>query len=533
MKKTLSCMLALVLTLALLAPVLAGAETAVNTDGYPIVNEPITLRVLASLNNYVEDLETNGFTKYYEDLTGIHLEFEMVPSAGKVDKLNAVMSSGDYPDILLNMSVAQETVFAYAAQGMFIPLTPYIDEYMPNLKAIIDTKPELASVLRYPDDNFYDVCKIEESYITMYPYKLYVYQPWLDALEIAPPTTTDELYEMLKAIKEGDPNQNGKADEIPFLSMSQMPWEAYLMTPFVYDDGAKRFIAVDGHIQAAYTQPEWKEGLKYIHKLYAEGLIAPETFTMQFAQLIGTLSNEDVIVGSIPMPSMSILSPGWADERDKNYYTIEPVKSTADGPAYAVYTPENNVSRIDGQVIITDKCKNPEAAARWIDGFLTQEMSMRAVFGENGVNIRDAEPDELGALGQPGVYTFINSWNQMQNFAWRRTAPHYRELALVVGEVYNIQGNENNPYLMSQKYVGHEPPETLRVPPLMLSSEELTRLADTDKSINDYVVDSLMRFTVGEIDIDAGWDNYLAELNRMGLEDYLKAYDAVYQGIKK
>ena len=42
-----------------------------------------------------------------------------------------------------------------------------------------------------------------------------IYQPWLDALNLEMPETTEELYNVLVAFKTQDPNGNGEADEIP------------------------------------------------------------------------------------------------------------------------------------------------------------------------------------------------------------------------------------------------------------------------------------------------------------------------------
>ena len=56
----------------------AGTSTAedgrmlLNEPGtYPIVNEPVTLKVMIMSKPYIEDYNTNDFTKWIEELTGI------------------------------------------------------------------------------------------------------------------------------------------------------------------------------------------------------------------------------------------------------------------------------------------------------------------------------------------------------------------------------------------------------------------------------------------------------------------------------
>ena len=60
--------------------------------------------------------------------------------------------------------------------------------------------------------------------------------------------------------------------------------EAYIMSAFICDVGnpsasGYRMLLDNGEIKMIFTQPEWKEGLKYFRKLYQEGLLDPQSFT--------------------------------------------------------------------------------------------------------------------------------------------------------------------------------------------------------------------------------------------------------------
>ena len=51
----------------------------------------------------------------------------------------------------------------------------------------------------------------------------------------------------------------------------------------------------------AYTQDGYKEGLKWVSKLYSEGLIAPETFTMSDMSTYRTVAEQEPnIIGFMP-----------------------------------------------------------------------------------------------------------------------------------------------------------------------------------------------------------------------------------------
>ena len=83
----------------------------------------------------------------------------------------------------------------------------------------------------------------------------------MDALGISKiPGTTDELYEYLKAVKNGDPNGNGKQDEIPLVGATTGWYQnihGFLMCSFIYDD-SDRYITIDenGTISFVANQPE-------------------------------------------------------------------------------------------------------------------------------------------------------------------------------------------------------------------------------------------------------------------------------------
>lgn len=89
------------------------------------------------------------------------------------------------------------------------------------------------------DGNIYALPMINDCYLCSLPVKMWIYQPWLDALGMEAPQTTEKLYLVLKAFKEGDPNGNGLADEIPLVAATS-GWyssiEGYIMNAFIYDD---------------------------------------------------------------------------------------------------------------------------------------------------------------------------------------------------------------------------------------------------------------------------------------------------------
>ncbi|NLZ68110.1 MAG: ABC transporter substrate-binding protein, partial [Spirochaetales bacterium] len=68
---------------------------------FPIVKTPITVDIMVAQPPCVEDYNTNEFTKYMEELTGIKVNYIMVPEQAATEKLALTLASGDYPDAFL------------------------------------------------------------------------------------------------------------------------------------------------------------------------------------------------------------------------------------------------------------------------------------------------------------------------------------------------------------------------------------------------------------------------------------------------
>lgn len=74
----------------------AEASESFNKEGYPIVNEPLTLNVMFAIRDVDSMIEPNDM-KVVQDLeakTGIHIEWEMIKGTDWETKLNLMFASG-------------------------------------------------------------------------------------------------------------------------------------------------------------------------------------------------------------------------------------------------------------------------------------------------------------------------------------------------------------------------------------------------------------------------------------------------------
>jgi len=235
----------------------SSGEVIVSPPGeFPIVSEKVTIKVLIGGHAQVEDFNTNEFTKWYEGKTNVHAEFEVLPVQGRDEKLNLILASGDYPEVLMSTGLTPSQIMLYGSQGMFIPLNDYIEQYGFEIKRIFED-PETAyakEVLTNPDGNIYAMPDINQCYHCSNSRKLWIYEPWLEQMELEMPSNLEEYAEVLRIFKNDDPNGNGKADEIP-LSSEQTSLIPFFMNSFIYCDGGRNMLVYDGKIDVSFNKP--------------------------------------------------------------------------------------------------------------------------------------------------------------------------------------------------------------------------------------------------------------------------------------
>ncbi|MFC5464581.1 ABC transporter substrate-binding protein [Lederbergia graminis] len=518
----------------------SAKDVKVNAAGVlPIVDEKVTLNVLIHGQANVEDFATNEFTKWYEEQTNVHLNFEVVGPKGAQEQLNLIMSSGDYPDVIIGFGISATKQMVYGKQGVFIPLNDLIEKYGHGTKEMFKELPRAEEIITAPDGNIYGLPFIGHNPHTFYPHKMWIYEPWLEKLNLDMPTTTEEFYEVLKAFKTQDPNGNGKADEIPFAAATT-GWNSqidnFLMNSFVYTNKATNsyMMLENGKIDVSFTQPGWKEGLKFMNRLYEEGLLAPESFTQDMEQLRRLGENPDVpILGAAPGGTMEFTQINGSSGRWKEYKPMAPLK----GPTGLQVAPTS--LRIDSNAafVITKDCPYPEVAFRWADFMYTKEATIRndnGMFEEHWVW---AEEGDIGLNGKPATWKRIyqpSSSGTVQNHEWEHTGPIYNSREIWEGLAIEEGGLEDILYKATvEHYEPYGKNDDKFVPPLFFDEVQAAELATIEQTIRDHVSEMQARFITGDADIEKDWDKYLKTLEGMNLnrfiEIYQEAYDAKYK----
>lgn len=549
MKKLWSLLLAL-------AMVLTGVSALASEPGtMPIAENPgdITLRIAVTDHPAIEDWNTNEFVKWLSETTNINFEFELIPLEGRLEKLSLILASGDYPDIFMSVGMTDALISRYGVEeGMFLPLNDLIDQYGVETKRMYEQFPAAEGRMTQLDGNIYALPNINECYHCTAANKFWINQRWLDNLGLEQPTTIDEFYDVLVAFRDQDANGNGDpSDEIPFAGDYDDGWntnpERFILNAFTYypldldittstQDYAFGLYLDGDEVTVPFYKDELKDGLKFMAKLSEEGLLYPGSFTQNLTQLT-QLAESDTLGASA---GGYILFAEVGGDAYRSYAPLLPIAGP-DGYQSSVSYPHDAI--VNNYFVISADCENPEAAFRVGDLLYTYDATIRSYYGVKGVDWDDPDPDEglVGINGEPAMYKLITPWQEAepQNQHVVQMCLAYRDAAFRLGEpsdptvdLYTGEGLETLLYQVTADYKPYTHDEMV-LPPLKFTDAQNDEMSVMKAELNTAIKEGMTAFMTGSRDVDAEYDNWMAELESKGLsslvEYYQNAYDAQYK----
>ncbi|GIP42694.1 lipoprotein LipO [Paenibacillus sp. J45TS6] len=267
-------------------------------------------------DNYLTQFAQTNFG----DPNGITLEYVPVPRSEDVQKLNVMMASGEVPDIIFTYD--ENLVYNYAKQGGLTELDSLLDEHGSNLKSFLGEETLEYGVFEGTQ------YAVPAKRVNIGKYASYIRQDWLDELSLPAPQTTDEVYETLKAFKEKKP---GGADQVIPLGFSLTPasYEPIIwgLTEKLTEEQSITLTHQLGSRDYPTLLPGHKEALRFLNKLYLEGLMSPDFALDKDKKKL----NQDIQTGKVGMFGADSIEP--LHETYKNLKTnVSGAKLTAIDP---------------------------------------------------------------------------------------------------------------------------------------------------------------------------------------------------------
>lgn len=532
---------------------MASEEPNVSGD-----SEEVTITIGLSPSPLTTDYDDNYLTDLIEETTGSNLEFFFFPADGAEakQKFSMMVAGGEeLPDIVL-LGLSDTERYNYGSSGYFIPLNDYMENDAVNWNEMMDTwatGQQKESVLRDAhsfDGNIYAFPRIICDPGDASALSMSINKQWLDNLNLEVPTTTDELYTVLKAFKEQDANGNGDPnDEIPMMGHTGWVGSAttFLLNSFTYfaynRDFGYQLNVENGELSAPFVTDEFREGMRFIRRLVEEGLLLDLSFSQSDQEVKSILQapeDQDSLVGVVvghPSPLFGADVP-----RVMEYVGIPSLKGP-DGVEWAPFSYQSGTYNI----FITSDCENPDAAFRLLDAMSDTEMSLSMRYGEKDVNWRYAEGESrYSGIGEEYKGVFEQNfnpdipvpWTTENNIIWHANELNSLPPLLMGGTLAVPMPNEYQEYklgelfysIVCRRYNLHPEEMPIRI---IFNEEEMDQIDEIRTSIQTYVDESITRFALGDLDIEKDWDSYLSELDAMGLAEYMEVSQSAYDRANK
>lgn len=510
----------------------------VTTEGFPIVEETIKMTLMAPGTGMAEWKDMPTLIEYAE-MTNIELDYMTPPLDDFATRFNLTLAGGDLPDILFApggaLTPADEV--SYGEQGLLIPLNDLIDNYAPNLKAVLDEMPEVREGITTPDGNIYALPSIGRGENSPWPTgPLWFNGAFMDELDEEVPETLDEFYDLLVRFRDDDPNNTGADDTIPFSNGGLEHPRPWLLSAFgLHDWGVQE---LDGEAIYSPMTDNGREYLKFMRKLFDEGLMDEEIFSQSDGMKKAKVESNEVGIFQDWFP---FFSTGETEEESMNNPMFKPLTSE--------FNSERTVAIGDnygkGTFAITSANEHPEATMRWVDWLYTQE-------GWHFFNSGPAGTTWDWDEDTPEEWT---DYKYVPNEYWAEypeEQPYIRSTEKAIEEGEEYRGTVSPFYAMEHPGAPQDYPRSARdpynpfsdwtkaetaekidpygkvpMPQVYLTNDEIDETRGITGDLETFIEEEEARFITGQIDPndDADWDKYVSTLKNMGVERLLEIYN--------
>ncbi len=566
-KRMLATLLACVLAVGTLAgcgakteePAEPSAETAetetpaveeksyYNETGFPICNETVTIKIGGKQGATPDWSKTKMVSAIERDM-GIKLDPVPVPDDAWSTQLSLMLAEDSLPDLIVGSAWNKAACVEAGKEGYLLDISQYLD-IMPNLSKMLEEHPDYAAGVMDETGAIYGLSSFRANKMVNAMYMVHVAKEDMEkyGFSMEDLTTTEGFYNVLKNIKETDP------DRIPLIlsfdqgSGQRTEWmfKSAFGVNSIYNyymlDADK-----DGNVYLLDTSDNYKEYLKYMNKLYEEDLVNEDAFIISAEDLHAQIADKTAVFGGSWSGFATVIgAPDASYVAD--YEVLVGMKSDlVDETTYVLYPSAST----DMLTYVSATTEYPEAICRLIDyQFSAEGMNYFQYGGKAGENY-DEVTDELGVV-TVNTDNYFDAEKYESMLEWRNSeisiADSFSLYSLYAGAAYveaasdeeleSVLSNMNLKYAVNaQKDLAIRnqcDKEVVSFPFLSYTAEEADERTALYTDISVYLQQMKGKFITGELDVDADWDSYVAEVEKIGIDRLLEIEQAAYDRMPK
>lgn len=510
-------LVALVMALCLLLGCTAIAEQ------FPLVEEETTIRVMAQVQSYYPDqkLENVHGLQKYEEMTGVHIEWENISNSVFSDTLAARIADADtkLPDVILRGKISNDKLASWGEEGIIIDLRPYLEEYAPNFWKLFNEESTISGAIVGENGEIWGLPQVILGAEMRSPTKLWLNKDAMDAIGMDDPKTLDDYVKVMTAIRDSDWNGNGENDEVTtFASVGNM--HNYFYGSFGLRTRGAHHDVVDvdpetGELRVYFQHENFRKYVEFMTMMYQEKLIYQEIFTEGDKQ--SSVFNQTNRLSMI----LNTAAPGDGSD---NWYTVNWSLEGPDG--YAEHTQIRGAIHSTGNFVITCDC--PEdlipVALQWVDYFYTEEGSALALIG---VENEDWYVKEDGTRSWTDT-ALATRTEEMSDNTYRAQFGIWPGGGVPACFYSNLLDAEYAPVASACAQALLKDYSPAKIWPIItFTADESAVVSQLGNDINNFAKNFAAQVMTGEKELnDDTWAEFQAELANMKPEKLIEAYES-------
>lgn len=529
-KKGMAC----ILSTALLISFAGCTKEEASTDdvsylenaSYPIQTETMLTYWMPLSANVSASATEMGDTHYAEEMekrTGVTVKYIHPVAGQETEQLNLLLASDELPDMIEynwyeftggpNKAINEEYI---------ITLNDLIDKYSPNLKKLLSENPEFDKAIKTDEGKYYVYPFIKADNLLHSTAGLSIRKDWLDEYGLKVPETFDELYDVLKVLKE----KKNLSAPLTIPGGSTNSYFDILMTHF---GASNMFYVEDGTVKYGPLESEYKDAIATLAKFYKDGLLDRNFSTADTKIVESNMLNEK---SAATHTSAGGQLGKWvgAKKAENEPFGLEGIKYLTKekgginkfGGAAKIYVGA-------GSVAITSTSANKELAAKYLDYLYGEEGHMLANFGTEGVSyeMKDGKPiyTDLVMKSPDGLAV-----NQAMGKYFRSSysGPFLQDVGYIE-QYYQMDCQKNAQKMWS---TGVETATKYELPNIIPTQEESTRVAKILSNVDTYKYSMLLKFIMGTESLD-NYDAFIKQLKDFEIEQAISIYQTAYERYQK
>lgn len=467
---------------------------------------------------FFDSYEDTTFFQEMEKRTGVKTEFTLVNAEMAAEQFNLMVATGDYCDLMHDVDTNYVGGLDTAwEEGVIIPIDELIDTWMPNYKTELLSNEVFLQDLTSNEGNLYQISILHPE-ASLPDYGLMIRQDWLDKLGMDRPQTYDQYYDVLTAFK----NDMGASAPMMLSNAGSFQGNFFASGYGVNAsliNGSQPFYQVDGEIKFGPMEDGYRKYLETMSKWYGEGLIYKDFYT-HFES--NTMPPDDLVVNN----QMGLFGANIQDIPTR-YNTVvgdnkdivlvgayDPVEKEGD----TLHFGQDRGASAGGGYCISTGCEDVETVARWCDYIFSPEGKILSNFGIEG------ETFEYGEDGEPKLSDIVLHNPDIPDM-----------LAITKFTTFNLVGVQDD-YRMYAEFTDAQweagdiwslGDDAYTIPMgVQMTSEESTVYSAAYSDIATYVGQFALQVIMGDVDVNASWDEYVANIENMNIATCIEQQQA-------